>query len=656
MQRYGAIVGVCLLIATAYAVAADAAEGHSDDTALAAARRYVRQSDRYLDHARLKRGMTGYGLTVMSGTMPDRFDVEIVSVMHDWGPHQDVILARLSGTCGGVDLAESGVISGMSGSPVYIRDPRDGVDKIIGAVAYGWNAQNKPQCGIQPIAQMLAAARGADERQRPGDRLAAAGGPGRDGQAEWLDVLLSPRKRDFAAWHCARAGTNDAPSAAGRRLVPLRTPLLVSNVPPEAMGDVRGVLAPLGLVPLASGAIGEADRRAVGDVDLRPGGALAVTLVTGDADWVAVGTVTDVVDGRVLGFGHAFQGDGAVALPMGPGYVHTVVSSLLGSFKLGSTIRINGTIDRDEITGVAGRLGPRPSLVPLRVAVNWTATGRKQTYTFNLCRHRLLTVAMARLLIQGVARGWHALPPQHTVDYTAEVRFADLPAYRVDNIASGENITELVSDVSRPLVAMLDNPLGPPATLERIDVEMTIRPTSRLAVLRELRLDADTYRPGETVTGEVVFRPFRGRRKAMPVRFELPAELPEGAYTLTAMDYLEALVTQQAQRPHEYAPETPAELFAALQRVVGTRADKLYLHMPLPEGGLALDKRELPSLPASKARVIVRARPLQTHVFRKALLRTVQTRYDIDGAVSASFRVRKRPHETRLRRTKDQTR
>src|ERR1035437_9841156 len=129
------------------------AQAHdSSDDAMAAARKYVAEhSDRYLDHNKLARGMKGYGLTVMEGTKIEKFEVEIISVMTRWGPHQDVILAR----CTGLGLEKSGIIAGMSGSPIYIKDT-DGKDKMIGALAFGWNWPKEPVTGIQPITQMFA--------------------------------------------------------------------------------------------------------------------------------------------------------------------------------------------------------------------------------------------------------------------------------------------------------------------------------------------------------------------------------------------------------------------------------------------------------------------------------------------------------------------
>jgi len=146
--------------------------GGGVDERLAAARKYVEKSDRYLHHSLLRRGMEGYGLTVLEGVKPVRFKLKILSVMQRWAPHRDVILAMMSEQ----NLEHTRIVAGMSGSPCYVRDPRDGRDKLIGAVAYGWFAQQDPMAGIQPITQMLAAG-GAFDRHSPGAGKAAASTP-----------------------------------------------------------------------------------------------------------------------------------------------------------------------------------------------------------------------------------------------------------------------------------------------------------------------------------------------------------------------------------------------------------------------------------------------------------------------------------------------
>src|SRR5918996_2210969 len=103
----------------------------------------------------VKEGMIGTGRTVFKGTDIEEFQVEILGVLHNFFPQHSMILGILKGG----SLAETGVIAGMSGSPVFV----DG--KMIGAVAYSWPFSKTPIAGITPIESML-------EAQTPiGDQL-----------------------------------------------------------------------------------------------------------------------------------------------------------------------------------------------------------------------------------------------------------------------------------------------------------------------------------------------------------------------------------------------------------------------------------------------------------------------------------------------------
>src|SRR4029079_8320669 len=99
--------------------------------------------------SQVKKGMKGYGITVFEGTTPEKFDVEILGVLNNIGPGQNLILANVDGPV----IRRAGVIAGMSGSPIYI----DG--KVIGALAYAWQFAKEPVAGITPIDEMLKIAR-----------------------------------------------------------------------------------------------------------------------------------------------------------------------------------------------------------------------------------------------------------------------------------------------------------------------------------------------------------------------------------------------------------------------------------------------------------------------------------------------------------------
>jgi len=644
-------LGTVLTVLTASA----ALRAGAPDERLAAARRLVERSDSYLHHSKLRRGMKGYGLTVLEGTRRVRFGVEIVSVMNKWGPHQDVILARLSKQ----DLEKTGVISGMSGSPCYIR--HEGKDKLIGAVAYRFTiAQKDPLCGIQPITQMLAVAgraKGPDKKPATQPATAPATRRAARGPAwnRFLAAVLDPTKRDFS-----QLATPDyarrSPGGSRPGLRPLLTPLTISGAGGRTLEVLRIALGPAGMMPVQVGGAAAAEA-ARADRKLVPGAAIAIPLVAGDADFSAVGTVTDVTDGRVLAFGHSFFADGQIAMPMGPAYVHTVISGVLESFKLSSTLGITGTLTHDEAVGVVGRLGPGPAMIPMTVEVRRDdASGAKpqiQRYSYRLVRHRWLTPLLVGLLTGEAVWGWRNPPELHTVSHSVEIDFGRAGMYKAQNVTSGRDVTPAISDATRPVTAMLNNPLGPPPEIKRIALKIHIQRGVRYADILKLKLGGSIYRPGETISGKVIIRPFRAREQELAIRFELPDDLPDGTYRLTACDSTASVTALRSEKPHQFDPKTVPELLEAIRRVVEPQATRLYLRLPLPRGGLAIGSRELPDLPVSRRAIIESAGKLDTRAFRSAIVRSMATERVLAGSADARFQVQAEPTETLIRQIKE---
>ncbi len=630
------------------------------DERLAAAERFVEASEKYLHHSKLRRGMRGYGLTVLVGVEPVRFEVEIISVMTKWGPHQDVILARLSKQ----NLEKTGIIAGMSGSPCYVR--HEGRDKLIGAVAYGWFASKEPICGIQPITQMLAisgvvpiAKPPAPKTQpvtapatEPATQAAAQEAAGWQMPPELLAVVLDPRKRDFSQL-AVSARSSPRAAEATWQLAPLLTPLTVSGLSSRTRTRLADLVQSAGLIAVQAGGVASAEAKAAAGAKLVAGGAISVPLVTGDVDLSMIGTVTDVVDGRVLAFGHSFMADGELALPMGPGYVHAVMPGLLMSFKLSSTLKITGTLDRDERMGVAGQLGPPPQMIPMTVEIRWLDLPGEEAYTqrcvYNVAKHHFWTMVLAAMLTQDGVWAWRDPPELHTIRHSVEIDFGELGRYQTSNVTSQMNVLAVASDVSRPLFAMLHNSLGTPPPVKSITVKMQIERGSRKASILKLVLDGRVYRPGDTLTGKVIFRPHRKPRQELAIQFALPRDLPDGTYRLTACDFLNSTSAEKREMPHRYAPRTVEELLASLQRVVAGRANRLYLRMPIKRGGLALGTKELPDLPESKKLILKEAEKLDTRSFTRTLVRSVASEYVLGGTASAAFEVQDKPTETLIR-------
>ena len=609
----------------------------STDARLRKAEAFVAKSDKYLHQSKLRRGMTGYGLTVMAGTKIEKFDVIVISVMHNFSPHQDVILCKVSG----LGLEKSGIIQGMSGSPIYIKDPADGKHKMIGALAYGWSFQKEPVCGIQPISQMLA----IQSIPLPGDKPAAK--PKADKQAgdDTLDediaqAGLNPKKIDFSTLVLPKRKRQSA-SSDKPRLVPLATPIMVAGARRQTIRLAEKFFAGSGFIPMQAGTVGGVEAKAAKKTKLAPGSSVSVPLVTGDLDWTGVGTVTEVIGDRVLAFGHAMFGDGPVQMPMATAYVHTTISSLHTSFKLGSTLKITGALMNDEYTGVVGRVGKKVTMIPVNVTCVWP-TG-KQKYKYNILRHRRIMPLLAAITTFESVLANRNLPELHTVEYSIDIEYEKYGRYHAANISGGNDIFDVISDLTRPLSTMASSPLGKPVMPKSIDVTVTIRPVQKTASVLSFKLDRNVYKPGQKVTGLVTLKPFRAKRTTKKVSITLPDDLPDGQYTLTLCDASGIARTRQREMPHRFRPRNLKQLFSGLQNVVQPRTDKMYLHLPLPEGGLAVKKNELEHLPASMAELLRREASMDIASYRRSKTVSFQADSVISGSAQAGFTVKKHP-------------
>lgn len=329
-------------------------------------------------------GMKGYGLTVVRGQKIERFEIEVIGVLHNKLPDQDMILVR----CAGLGLEHSGVVAGMSGSPVYVTDPKRG-DLMIGAIAYAFPFNKDPIAGVTPIADMLPE---LDRPLRPGpenQRILPA--PGKK--------AAGVRRADAGAAVAARPGAPRAVAGvdvAGLR--PLAVPISASGFHPEVVKEFSAEFesAGLGPVSVAGGGSGFVDMK---PRPFEPGSAISLVIARGDMSLAGVGTVTWVRDDRFIAFGHPFQGVGQIHLPVGGAHVMWILASQVNSFKMAVPTSDIGVLDIDRQAAVAGRMGPKATWVPMQIRVRGKGIGTEKTWNVEVTdQPRFLPLAGAMVL------------------------------------------------------------------------------------------------------------------------------------------------------------------------------------------------------------------------------------------------------------------
>ncbi len=580
---------------------------------------------KYMFVDELRAGMTGYGRTVMSGSEIETFQFEIVSVMSNaWAPDQDVILVR----CSGLNLEHSGIIGGMSGSPCYVEDG-SGKARMIGAIAYGWTFNKDPLCGVQPIEQMLDVLKvrgpGKEQKQARGsDRnsdVVGVSGSGtsssRRGAIPMEEIVAksmdetAPQGSRFAIFNDAiRKEIAQRPERPQRdQLSPLQTPVMVSGLNPTAMERLRGPFARRGMVPVAGsggavpGLIENPEK-----VKLEPGSAICVPLMTGDLQMEALGTCTEVVDGRVLGFGHSFFAEGAVELPMATGMVHTVIPSVMRSNKLGAALRPVGVLYGDENTAISGTLGNTLEMVPFDVTIQDVRGER--SYNYNLVQEWFFTSQLLGMATQQSIFA-HSSPPRfHTIEYTVETTFKGLGTFSTKNISSQDAGLIAIFDTMMPVAAMMNSPYGE-AELESAKLHVEIRKGASMATLVDMLIPKTTYKPGETVVFDTTWMHAMQEPVYRNARYEyvIPENVPDGTYKLLVGSAISQIRALQAERPHLFETRSLEELLAGLNLLGEYREDRLYFRMEMPGEGVAIGKMEMPDLPGFQRKILLQNKP-----------------------------------------------
>jgi hypothetical protein len=571
---------------------------------------------KYISVDEVRPGMEAYCLTVYKGTEVEKFPVEVLSVVRDFMPGRDAILVR------GTDerFIHTGPVAGCSGSPVYING------RLAGALATGWLFSKDPLYGVTPIADMLRVG-GLSSQPRPALGGAEASGPGLAFDFSSPLDFSQVEKRISEALSSGRSRTD---LGGGATILP--SPLIVSGVPEAVRGDLESQLGPLGFMVVSGGGGGAS--RDVCDVKLAPGACLAVPLVAGDISIDVIGTVTEVRGDEVYGFGHAFLGYGVVDLPMATGEVHTVMSSMMRSFKVATSAKIVGSLTIDESAAVRGKLGVEARMIPLTIKVSRYNDSQLRRYNCRIANNRLLTPLLLRAAISSAVLVQGDLPPDNTLQYKGVVELDGAGPVVFENVSTGFELAEMMRDSVSPVALLMNNPYRQ-VRIKSFDLDVRVNEKNITSAVWSVGLSHSRVKCGEKVDVEVVTESFQAQKRKYSFSFVVPENTPPGTYQLLVCggyDYGEFL---RRAVPHRFVPENIDTLVGAMNDILAIGRDELHCILVLPSGGVALENAELPELPATKALVLGDAKRATTmQVFPGWIDKSVRTgAVIIDGKI-----------------------
>jgi hypothetical protein len=468
----------------------------------------------------VQKGMKGYGLTVFEGTKVEKFDIEILGVLHNIGPDQNLILARVDHPV----VARAGIIAGMSGSPVFV----DG--KVIGALAYAWQFAKEPVAGITPIEEMLKIGRVIAP---PG--ASPAGATPRMSAVEMLGFLA--RQDPAAAFEKLIKGMAATPVNANGAMRRIALPMSISSFSAETVQRFSPYLEELGFVAVPSGSASSStttDTSKSAKTMFAPGDPVGAVLLNGDFNVAATGTVTYLDGDHVYAFGHPFLDMGEINFPMATSEIVTVMPSVASSFKFSNTGPIVGVLQQDRAAGIMGTLGAKPDMIPVEVVLN--GTGPAQTFHVNLVRHSHLSPLMLAMVTDSVVANAQRAAGERTVMMEGEIQLKGFPPIRLREGWAGQTARSSIPQYLAVVAGYLMSNEFRQTEIEGIKIHIRHDDDLRIAKLMEASLVTPPkghIAPGDTVKVRTVLKPFRGEPFVEMFDVRIPDDQPAGsAYLL----------------------------------------------------------------------------------------------------------------------------
>jgi hypothetical protein len=569
----------------------------------------AQESRETLPLSQVQPGMQGYAYTIFAGDQVEKFDLEVIGVLDNFlGPKQSIILVQLKGP----KVEHTGVVAGMSGSPVYLEG------KLAGALSLKLGIFTKePIAGVTPIQDVL------NPPSQPAATQAAAQQIGLPSEAYTRTGLPS-----------------------GSALEPIETPLVFSGFQPAVLQQFASQIQGYGFVAAQGGTAAPRPE----DAHLTAGDMAGMVLVQGDASINSACTVTAVEADRVYLCGHPFLSLGDVQLPMARIRVVTTLSSSLASTKIVNVGGSIGTITGDHLTAVTGKLGAPPAMIPLDLTLSSSDAGvaKQKTLHFELVNHPKLTpLLVAITTFSGLTQN-SLYGEGTTLHLSGEIRLQGHPPVQIENtFAPGDSL----SPDGLPIALTMQNVFTrlfvntfEPAKVDRISLRVESVPGRKSFTIESAWLEKGEAAPGERLRVRVLLRPYRGAARVEETTVRVPDQAARG----TALRILvsDADLLNRASRGFGFAgagagPAGLDQVIALLNRE--RRNDRLYVGLFVPVPTLLWDDKELPNIPLSQINIVDgRPGPGSVQVLRESLASEASLPLGgpVSGVISLNLQIR----------------
>ncbi|HEX8566851.1 MAG TPA: SpoIVB peptidase S55 domain-containing protein [Pyrinomonadaceae bacterium] len=533
----------------------------------------------------VKPGMRATSRTVFVGTESEEFGVEILGVLPGFiGPKQPAIIGKLTGA----NVERTGVFAGMSGSPVFI----DG--KLVGAISFSFPFSKEPIAGITPIQSMIdifeqAAPRSSGSVNEPRSftftELAST---------DWKPNL--PKTAISGAPFLANVsqGSPLLP-LLGQQFAPIATPLVFSGISQETLNQFAPQLAANGVLPVAAagGASEISPMKKADEKTLLPGSSVTVALARGDYSLAAAGTVTFRDGDKIYAFGHQFLNLGSANMPMGEGSVVAVVPNANNSFKLSVPGAMVGSLEQDRQTGIYGKLGNQPKMIPVELNVQ-TSRNRPQTYRYEVINDSFLTPLLLNITVYNAITATERGLGESTINVSGQISVKDAPMVNIERRISASNAPVMAAgSIAVPTAALLSSGFDN-AEIKNIKINVTSVDGKKAASLERLAINRAEVRAGESFEAQAFVRSNAGKQFIQRIPLKISADTAPGTYLVYVGD---GASLQQVAPSRSFVPKTVNELVNTINLV--KKADRLYVQITRVTNGAIIGTSEMPNLPPS---------------------------------------------------------
>ena len=523
----------------------------------------------------VKPGLKGTGKTIFEGSKIEEFTFEVMGVLKNTAPGQNMILARLEGE----KLKKYGVFAGLSGSPVYI----DG--SLVGAVAYGFTFATEPIAGITPIKEMVDVF-----SLRTGGKLQA-------GRRLQPSDLYSPASVErMLSKHRAAVFMVPGEFSGFGPLTQLHTPLNFSGLNNHTINHFGDQFRKLGFSPVASSTTLQTEKLTDAP-PVEPGPTIAIQLVRGAAEISASGTVTYVSGNKVYAFGHPFLGIGYTDLPMSTAEVIGVIPTMMNSQKISNTGTPFGAIRQDRSSGILGIAGAEAVMIPVDLSLT-TSRNEQKNFKYEVVSDSLLTPMMLSYAIYNTLVTAEKSMGKQTLQVTSRISIENYPEIYFQQSASGDSSAQAEATIAAvsPVYFTLNSGFED-IKIKRISLEISSVEEKNNASLDKVWMDQTEIRAGEELGLTVFLRKSNGEVFSEKYPIKIPDEISAGPLKILVGDGISVAMHDTKLKEAEFIPKNFDQVVRAINNLKNN--NRLYVRLFREEAGAIIDGFGSSSLPPS---------------------------------------------------------